>query len=341
MVDLPTSFDPPAYDESHLIFNEIEGDGLVTVSWPLIGIELLVTKREYPPHDEAMRHTPGLYFHGHSGYSIQEFHEFFLEGLPEYCSFRLGTVAVSMGEITPLGIFLFDRYYDDDVHGEWQDLASVRLIGVTSEYAEAYFLNAMRLYSSRYRIEPSVMRIEPIEYWDSDKNKKPPTSQSAVPIDLEPLRFEYHASRESDDSAACVQYYRILEFYAFFDLETNISNLRHDRKLTDRDFLVKVANTIARDERTPIIRLVGKLARTSLLRRAAKAGLIAEPKGELLGSAIYDFRNAVVHAKYDQRGAIVAQPVLDQPSLTQQWRDILRELATDAVERFGRKHHTS
>ena len=142
MVDLPTSFDPPAYDESHLIFNEIEGDGLVTVSWPLIGIELLVTKREYPPHDEAMRHTPGLYFHGHSGYSIQEFHEFFLQGLPEYCSFRLGTVAVSMGEITPLGIFLFDRYYDDDVHGEWQDLASVRLIGVTSEYAEAYFLNA-------------------------------------------------------------------------------------------------------------------------------------------------------------------------------------------------------
>jgi hypothetical protein len=96
---------------------------------------------------------------------------------------------------------------------------------------------------------------------------------------------------------------------------------------------------MVRDERTPIIRLVGKLASTSLLRRAAKAGFIAELKGELLGSAIYDFRNAVVHAKYDQRGAIVAQPVLDQPSLTLEWRNILQELAKSAIERLGRKHH--
>jgi hypothetical protein len=136
-----------------------------------------------------------------------------------------------------------------------------------------------------------------------------------------------------------VQYYRILEFYAFFDLETNVSNLRHDRKIIDRDFLVKVANAMTRDERTPIIRLVDKLARTTLLRRAVKAGFITEPKGELLGSAIYNFRNAVVHAKYDQRDAIVAQPVLDQPSLTQEWRNILQELAKGAIERLGRKHH--
>jgi hypothetical protein len=112
-----------------------------------------------------------------------------------------------MGEITPLGIFLFDEFYDNDMHGEWEDLASVRIIGVTSEYAEAYFLNAMRLYSNQFNIEPSVMRFDNVEYWDHDKNKTSPISQSAVSIDLEPLRFEYHASRESDDSAACVQYY--------------------------------------------------------------------------------------------------------------------------------------
>jgi hypothetical protein len=173
LTELPTSFDPPAYDESHLIFNK--ADGLVTVSWPLVGVELVVTTLEYPPHDEAMRHTPGLRFHGRSGYSIEEFHEFFLVGFPEYCSFRLGNAAVSLGEITPLGIFLFNEFYDDDMHGEWQDLASVRIIGVPSEYAEAYFRNAMRLYSKQFNIDPTVMRFEAVEYWDHDKNKKSPT----------------------------------------------------------------------------------------------------------------------------------------------------------------------
>lgn len=338
MVELPTSFDPPGYhDEDHLTISEAEG--LVTVSWPTLGVDIVVTKRQYPPLDEAARHTPGLQFYGQSGFTIDTYHEFFIEFVPEFCSFRLGSAAVSIGEVTPLAVFLFDQFHDRHYHGdEWEAVSTVRIVGASSEHAEAYLLNALRLYSDRYGIEPSTMRIAPVEWWDDEKEREAPTGLASVPIDLEPLRFDYHARRESDDSAACVQFYRILEFYAFFDLESSVAKLRNDPKLSDREFLVRVAGVIARDERTPVIRLVAKLARTPLLRRAAKAGLIAQPQAELLGSAIYDLRNSVVHAKYDQRAAIVAQPVLEQPSPTREWRHILQELAASAIDRLAKKY---
>jgi hypothetical protein len=336
MPAIPLQFEPGPWDESHLHFEDI-GGGLFNVTWQFLGLDLVVTKQWYPPLSEAQKHTPDLRVYGTTGYSLGMHHEFLIQGVEHYCEFMLGRAEVTIGQVTPLAVYLFDNFYDKHVHGdEWDSVSSVRIVGVTTERAEAYLLNALRLYGERYPFDPAVVSLEIGEWIDEVPEPHPPIGMRRVPVDIEPLRFYYHARHESDHAAACLQYYRVLEFYAFFELEAAIAKLRADSKLNDRDFLLKTTALVARDERTPILRLVSKLARTPHLRRAVAAGLIQQPQGELLGSALYEFRNSIVHAKYDQRAAILSQPVLEEDKRTHAWRHLLQELAVRAISTLGR-----
>jgi hypothetical protein len=337
MPPIPTEFEPGPWDESHLTIDD-SGEGLFTVTWPLRGLAVVVTKELYPPLAGTQKHTPALRVYGTKGFSLGTYHEFFIEGVENYCAFTLGEAEVTVGQVTPLALYLFECFYDRLMYGdEWGSVSTVRILGVSNERVEAYLLNALRLYGDCYNFDPSICSIEFGEEAEEETEPDPPVGLPRVPVDIEPLRFYYRARQEPDHEAACLQYYRVLEFYAFFDQQSAVAKLRADMKLNDRDFLIEVATKlVARDERVPIIRLVTKLVRTPDLHRAAASGLIPQPTAEALGNALYNFRNSIVHAKYDQRAAILAPSVLEGDRLPHDWRHLLQDLAVRAISTLGR-----
>jgi hypothetical protein len=299
------------------------------VRWPERDVSVVATKPRRPSHSSLVRLNPHLHFSELYG----SFHEFFIEGVSEAASFRVGKADVGIGEISPIGMFLFEPYYDRKEHGdEWGYLSTVQIANVAAASAEVYLLNALRVYGDHALDFPAVISFDRAKWWDEPTPKRIPSRVSFVTHDLEPLRFLYYGRREADHAAACVQFYRVLEFYAFFKLEGTVSALRHDQRLPDRDFLKRIASALSRDERTSITRFIESLATPRFLRAAVRAGLVTHPDERLFSAAAYDFRNAIVHAKYDYRSSIESQPVLQAAPHIGEWRRAFEQLARAAID---------
>ncbi|WP_158877429.1 hypothetical protein [Antarcticirhabdus aurantiaca] len=129
--------------------------------------------------------------------------------------------------------------------------------------------------------------------------------------------------------------YRILEFYAFFAILDKIGNLRDDVSLSDLEFSRRMAETMFRDEKGQIQRLVQTLADRPLLDAALDFGIITSPTASQLGDALYAFRNSIVHGKYGSGFAMHSDPVIGSMSVSSRWRPILLDLANKSINHFG------
>jgi hypothetical protein len=73
---------------------------------------------------------------------------------------------------------------------------------------------------------------------------------------LDPLRFYYNGMAQVDNVAACIYFYRTLEYFSFFTNATEMNRLRHDPNLSDADFSSRLLDLVSRDEKGPIFRLI-------------------------------------------------------------------------------------
>jgi len=156
-------------------------------------------------------------------------------------------------------------------------------------------------------------------------------------IDQDPLRFHYHGLAQLDNAAACIYFYRVLEYYAFFSSQREISRLRHDFNLADVEFTKKILDLITRDEKGPILRLVGELADDGLLTLAHNQNLINVKDKSALGIRLYEFRNSIVHGKQSYGYILSSTPVIAPNDPTSKWREVLRRLAEKTIQSFGQK----
>jgi hypothetical protein len=239
-------------------------------------------------------------------------------------------------------MLLFEGAYHRKVHGdEWEYYrTTVTMEGLPPDQLEAYVLKTLDVLSDHSSEPVGLISFGPVEFWEPPELEEPPARIVAVPLDLEPLRFLQRGRREYTHESACLQFYRVLEFYAFFGVQRDIAALRANAALTDHQFLTRVAAIAYRDEKTPIVRLVEHLAGKRLLARAVAKGLISTPSGKSLGEALYEFRNSFVHAKYIQRALIHAPSVFDDEASSHEWRHILFELARGAISKFARKRRS-
>ena len=341
MPSIPLRFDPsPSYDlESHL---ETQAVGNMSkIVWRSLDLVVFHSEEMFPTLDDFSKHTPGLVFHGHFGFSLGQYSEFFIGGLPIYCPMMFGSVEVTFGEPTPLAMRMFETYRDKHFHGEWENINSVRILGCTAHNAELVLLNAFDRYEESFSVLPHVEEInhiswaEPPETDEEALLKKPLTFPAAVVSDIDALRCFYYARTNPEPATACIQYYRVLEYYAFFSLQQTLALKRRDSSLSDRDFLLSTTQLLTRDEKSPIVKLVGELADSTILGTAHKAGFIRNADASQLGLALYEFRNSVVHAKYDQRVALSVDSVVATPSDTQAWQTVLHALAKRALNLKG------
>ncbi|KKN23643.1 hypothetical protein LCGC14_0902830 [marine sediment metagenome] len=349
LTQVPFVFDPSVDDEksSYLMFEGVEGGQHVT--WPSIGESLFVPTHNYYPDLDAVERDNGERFatHGRSGFSVGRYHEFLIDPVQynvfdwDMAHFRvkIGTTAeASFGYATPLMAFLFEGPRPRWV--EWSDQPTVRILGPDRDGVEAVLVSAFRAYHRNVGKWPTVFDLEALKE-DEEVNSKT-ASDRVDPVmlgaDLEPLRFLHAAMTQSDGTAACVYLYRIIEYYAFFNNLGKLSNLRHDASLSDTDFSRHMVETMFRDEKGPIQRLVQMLADRPLLDAAFNLGIVNSPSPSHLSTALYVFRNSIVHGKYGSGFAMHSDPVIGARGVSSKWRPILLELANRSIDHFGARN---
>ncbi len=178
---------------------------------------------------------------------------------------------------------------------------SLRIIGAGADDAEIAFINASAAYEARFGILPELFAMD-YNLIDEIVDDDPDTEQAfTVPpmvTNLEPLRFFYNGLSQVDDIAACIYFYRTLEYFSFFTNANEMTKLRHDAAVSDTDFSRKILELVSRDEKGPVFKLIAALADGTILASAVTDGLIKSPVANVLCEALYAFRNSIVHGKF-------------------------------------------
>jgi hypothetical protein len=322
-------------------------EGYEVVSWPPAGVSFKTPTYEYWPNraDVAAANGGLVTFHGDKGYSIGSFHEFFVAGTNQRrIGFQMGRLEVTFGTATPLMAYLFDGSHEDDFFDPWDHLSTVRIVGATDiQEAELAFTNAAIRYYNRFKASPTLWEMNlndffPDEEEDEYDNLNPSVLvESAAIRDVEPLRFYYQGLTQSDPVAACLYFYRVLEYYSFLTYRKELSSARHDTALSDDEFLRRCLDTLSRDDKGPILRLVNQITDKGFLENAKTIELVKTADADLFGQNLYAFRNSIVHGK-DSSGYVLHSPSVFNVEVNLiSWRVALRSLAQNAINRFGRK----
>lgn len=154
--------------------------------------------------------------------------------------------------------------------------------------------------------------------------------------DIEPVRLYYYALSETDNASACLYYYRILEFYSFLMKYEELEKRRRDYTLSPKDFLFEVSKVLTQNEKQDICSFVSRLITTPIMDLAITNNLVKAPDNGSLCNALYEFRNSIVHAKYEHRMTMTVESILNPSAEIIGWKRILRELALEVLNRYGR-----
>jgi hypothetical protein len=251
----------------------------------------------------------------------------------------MGNVEATFGLATPLAAMVFEGYHRGKYFGEWDQIASLRIVGVSIEDVEATFICACEAYRTKYRHVPVLFSLDDSFLYEDDieMDAKAPEIVTSPPIttNIEPLRFLYSWLLQRDDAAACIYYYRVLEYFSFFTNATEMKKLRHDSNVSDADFSKRVLDLITKDERGPIFKLISLIVNDELLDNSKSEGLIDNNSPNALCEAVYAFRNSIVHGKFSYGYALQSASILDEDPKIPRWRALLRDLARRALDQFG------
>lgn len=335
---IPFEFTPPAtdYETDHLEYVDTEGGERIT--WPLIGKSLFRPEGD-PTLEDIARANPGqLTFHGLGGFSLGDHHEFFMTNTVVQRAYRFGPVEVSFGEGSPLLAMLFWGYYYEKYFGPWDSSVFLRVSGCPRTDVERYVIAACLEYEREVGVLPAVMQLDLALQFAEDEFE---TGGSGVTLgppvvaDLEPLRFFYSGVSAIDHDAACLAFYRVLEFYAFLAQTDEIARLRRDRTISDTAFVQDAVQLLSREEKPPLFRLLAKITSRDILVTAQKGGLVGEAKQAAFNEAVYAYRNSIVHGKFGPTFTLHSTPILQPDEHGAPWREVLKALAQTALQTVG------
>lgn len=338
---VPLSFKPSplSFDTDHLEYEDAEGGRFV--SWPVTGTKFFVPTYKYHIEpDEVEKANPGHFkMHGDTGFSIGNYHEFFVrEPLPTDLAMKFGSIEVTFGEATPLAAFIFDYVYREKWFGEWEYWKSARILNATTNTYEVAFINACLRYKERTGTLPIPTAMDP-SFLDEVDQKLSAAVKAYGPLisDLDPLRFYYNGLTQTDDTAACIYLFRTLEYYSFLTNQQQLTALRHDKAIGESEFVKRTLELVTKEEKGPFLKLINQLADAKSLALATESKLIASKNAQLLGEAIYSYRNSIVHGKKSYGYALQSSPVVGEDAAPHLWRELLRTLAYKAIENLGTK----
>lgn len=344
---IPYAFEEPEEGYESLIEHQNEGD-FIKLKWS--GVEsALYHKGEfrwYPDLDNIAENTNDFKFYPNYGFRLGRYSEFLIA--PDYggrvkeITVKIDSTEISIGQATPLAMYLLDGLHDKHIDPEWNDMFSIRILGPRAEKIESYLLFTVIQLTSLYGFKFEIYSLSDYEFIDEDEESEKITKddsiilQSAV-TDIEPLRLFYKGINSNDNEAAFLQFYRIIEYYSVLQYQDAISNLRWDRNIPTKELIIKLQQLISKEERGPICRLISDLAEPDNVEKAVKQGLIDKSDVNVFANTLYEFRNSIVHAKYDQRTKLYTESVLKSLKKILEWRDLLYALSLKAINTYGNR----
>lgn len=338
---IPFTFSPGAdeFEEHYLEYKDVPGGQLVR--WALAGVSVIVPSHEWHPDFEQIEAANGelVSFHGLTGFSISLYHEFLVHDLPNYAGFRMGKFEVTFGEASPLMAYLFSGLHRDKYFGTWDQITTARIVGAGHDEAEIAFINAAVRYNESFGALPRIYAMdETLLFGEEIESGLPIVAMQEPPVgDIDPIRFLYHGISQVDDAAACLYFYRVLEYYSFLTNKKQMNLLRHSSTLSDDDFAKQILQLVTRDEKGPFLKLINAIADSASLKHAVSSGVIKDETSAVLGESIYAFRNSIVHGKHSYGYSLQSGSVLSENSLLPAWRAVLQGLAKRAIHGLGSK----
>ncbi|MGE0325054.1 MAG: hypothetical protein AB7S68_22210 [Polyangiaceae bacterium] len=334
-----------------------EEDGVVRFTWPEAGVVLshplskgrkadAKTSWYVDPHDIKAESGDIRIFEDY-GVAAGNFAEFAVfepwvgNPVDRRAWTRLGPVEASLGDPSPLMQYVFaSTLYSNDLADGWYGIHTIRLFGVWTPDIERRLLQALLTFRTRLQAELRICHLsEPDIY--SDPEPVAGSHELFAPefcvADTEVLHLFYAAELADDVEFAFLQFYRVLEFYSALSAIDRLASVRWDRSLSSAEFLRQATSAVNRDERSALSELIAKTTSPASLQKAQALGLVKATSAEAFANALYDFRNSVVHAKYDMRAKMHVARVLQGNPAVQGWKELARAAASDAMRTLGER----
>jgi hypothetical protein len=153
--------------------------------------------------------------------------------------------------------------------------------------------------------------------------------------DIETVSLYHYALTAKDNVSACIYYYRVVEFYAFLRKHHKIEKIRQDKSIDSKDFSKKIHELVKANERDNIFGLVEEVVTIPILDFAFHNQLTQSNSKKAFANALYNFRNSIVHAKYEHTSSLIVDSILNPSSQLALWREVLDRLVPEILEKFG------
>lgn len=347
--DVHVSWPPVGLDFVH---REDQEDGDTTTPFLIPSDAIKCTNSEFGIHDDT-----GVIFPHYAEFAVWDTRA--IQRVARYARIQLGNVEATLGDPTPLMQYLFGyAVYGNDYMAGWDNIHTIRLRGNLRDVLERKLLQALLAFGAEFRTTFVFAHLSASSYeyfgedeseerdeTDDDSDAAPPPEEvtDTQPLhapdfcisELDALRLFHSGLLAEDPEYSFLQYYRILEYYSVLQHADELSKIRWDRAVSATEFVNKALTLVSREDRAQICRLVARVASASLLKAAVERKMIRSEDGGALGNALYDFRNSVVHAKYDLRATMQIPTLFSKATTIEQWRDILQALARDTMKTLG------
>lgn len=342
MTKIPINFEKEDDIEWTDLLTRNVADGIVSVKWTELDIEILFSdtkKNEYWPEiEDIKKHTPSFNFYETFGYSVNNYSEFLIiaeewENAPDICLKDSNGIEITVGDLTPMGYYIFDIFRDNNVHPEFEWCKSIRIFGCDSENVELYLLNAINKLIYENNFSFNICSLDSHEYWDEDDIKEEEFKEVSLIANSEliPNRLFYKGLKETDRANSFLDFYRILEYYSIINQETLVDKLRTDPTISKREFVIQMNKVINDKEIALLGQLVSKIADSKILNYCHKNNLIDKAKAELLTIKLYEFRNSLVHSKMNQKLLPFTKSLFEREDKVHEWNYVSKLLAHNAM----------
>lgn len=337
---VPNKFNIEHGEDLSSLLDKHVSNGIVSVKWKDFNIEIFFSDTErnsyWPEIEDIKKHTPDFLFYENFGFTVGKYSEFLVyaedwDYLPDTYLTDGSGVEISIGEVSPIGYYIFDINHDNNLHADLREYCkSIRIFGAMPQDVELYLLNGLNKLIFELGFSFDFYSLDS-NYYDEDEDDREKDviieKKFTVNKDILPNRLFYKGIKESDNSNAFLDFYRILEYYSVIIAENDVDKLRCNPNVSKRSFIIEMNKIISDNERALLGRLISKIANPKILVFCEQKGLIDKNKADLLSNQIYEFRNSLVHSKSNQKSLPFAKSIFIREESLENWTFVCKELA--------------
>lgn len=308
---------------------------------------------------------PRFYFIDHCGFQYSDFGEICITVFrPEYSfideaqewyakplKFKISTKLFNIGPASPLFVLINEPIYrDSDLQYDFQNFATIKVSktnikDIKDDIIKAmYYLNSFYLKPIGFVAKIYQMKIDydAIKLWDIEvddifkKLNRVRTRTRFDFISLQPLNL-YNKAQLLNSDEKFLLLYRILEFFMDRARIRKISDIRFNKNVSD---ILLIKTIDKKNEEMLLQNLLNEALSINQKKRISRfafySKLISEDNYQFLSTALYKYRNSIVHAKEQQILDTKIPNPFDLTNEPQSWIYIVDDIVQKCIRKYNK-----